>query len=99
MHLELICAEPAFNKTCLYRRVRAPITKTRLNNTRQRAKSKKSATPTSKGKFYENADSANINVRRTVVGPPLVQATVGLPLQGVTARDHTQVYTQGEMNH
>ena len=26
----------------------------------------------SKGKFYENADSANINVRRTVVGPPLI---------------------------
>ena len=56
MRLELIFAESAFNKTCLYRRVRAPITKTRPNNTRQRAKSKKSATPTSKGKFYENAD-------------------------------------------
>ena len=60
MRLELIFAESAFNKTFLYRRVRAPITKTRPNNTRQRAKSKKSATPTSKGKFYENADSANI---------------------------------------
>ncbi len=74
MRLELIFAESAFNKTCLYRRVRAPITKTtcRPNITRQRAKSKKSATPTSKGKFYENADSANINVRRTVVGPPLI---------------------------
>ena len=71
MRLELIFAESAFNKTCLYRRVRAPITKTRPNNTRQRAKSKKNATPTSKGKFYENADSANINVRCTVVGPPL----------------------------
>ena len=71
MCLELIFAESAFNKTCLYRKVRAPITKTRPNNQRQRAKSKKSATPTSKGKFYENADSANINVRRTVVGPPL----------------------------
>ena len=75
MHLELIFAESAFNKTCLYRRVRAPITKTRPNNTRQRAKSKKSATPTSKGKFYENADSANINVRRTVVEPPLTTNT------------------------
>ena len=63
---EEVTTESAFNKTCLYRRVRAPITKTRPNNTRQRAKSKKSATPTSKGKFYENADSANINVRRTV---------------------------------
>ena len=73
MHLELMFAESAFNKTCLYRRVRAPITKTRPNNTRQRAKSKKSVTPTSKGKFYENAYSANINVRRTVVGPPLCQ--------------------------
>ena len=74
MRLELIFAESAFTfiKNYLYRRVRAPITKTRPNNTRQRAKSKKSATPTSKGKFYENADSANINVRRTVVGPPLI---------------------------
>ncbi len=71
MRLELIFAESAFNKTFLYRRVRAPITKTRPNNTRQRAKFKKSATPTSKGKFYENADSANSNVRHTVVGPPL----------------------------
>ena len=35
----------ALIKTCLYRRVKAPITKTRPNNTRQRAKSKKSATP------------------------------------------------------
>ena len=74
MRLELIFAESVFNKTCLTRRVRAPITKTRPNNARQRAKSKKSATPTSKGKFYENADSANINVRRTVVGPPLDSA-------------------------
>ena len=37
MRLELIFAESAFNKTCLYRSVRTPITKTRPNNTRQRA--------------------------------------------------------------
>ena len=45
----------------------APIT--RPNNTRQRTKSKKSATRTSKDKFYKNTDSAKINVRCTVVGP------------------------------
>ncbi len=50
-----------FQSMPLHRRVRAPITKTRPNNIRQRSKSKKSATLTSKGKFYENADSANIN--------------------------------------
>ena len=52
MRLALIFAESAH----LYRCCRALITKTRPNNTRQRAKSKKSATPTSKGKFNENAD-------------------------------------------
>ncbi len=72
VRLELIFAESAFNKTCLYRRVRAPITKTRPNSTKQRSKSKNSATSTSTSKFYENADVANINARRTVVGPPLV---------------------------
>ena len=50
MRLALIFAESAH----LYRCCRALITKTRPNNTRQRAKSKKSATPTSKGKFNEN---------------------------------------------
>ncbi len=61
MRLEIKFAE--FNKLAFtdVERVRAPITKTRTNNTRQRTVS----TRTSKGKFYENADSAKINVRHT----------------------------------